>query len=73
MLVSIQLLDDKNWQTLLRNADVQILSVTVSRVMGRDFPGVVSTTFLVDKDSYGFFLSRWYDFFLPISAIIAVK
>ena len=70
MLVSIQLLDDKNWQTLLRNADVKILSVTVSRVMGRDFPGVVGTTFLVDKDSYGFW---WYDFFLPISAIIAVK
>ena len=73
MLVSIQLLDDKNWQTLLRNADVKILSVTVSRVMRRDLPGSSVLPFLWIRIVMAFSQVGGMTFFFQISAIIAVK
>ena len=58
------MLHDKNWQTLLLNADVKILSFTVSRVMGQKLPGLLVLLMA---------FVGGITFFFEISAIIAVK
>ena len=49
------MLDDKNWQTLLRNTDVKILNVIVPEVMGQKLPGLSVLSFLYTRIVMAFF------------------
>ena len=60
MLVSIKLLDDKNWQTLLCNTDVKIYCFQGN---GMKVACFVGTTFLVNKNNNDFFQVGGVTFF----------